>query len=106
MMKSKGLVLVAGAVLSLGMAGSALALDGGALYKEKNCFTCHGLDAKTPIMPTYPKLAGQNADYLHQQILDIKSGARSNALTAAMKPFVATITDEESTAIADWLSKQ
>jgi cytochrome c len=105
-MKMKGLVLVAGAVMAVGMMSSAVALDGAALYKEKNCFTCHGMDAKTPIQPTYPKLAGQNAEYLHQQMMDIKSGARSNGLTAAMKPFMATVSDDESTAIAQWLSTQ
>jgi hypothetical protein len=29
-------------------------------------------------MPEYPKLAGQNAKYAEQQMLDIKSGARAN----------------------------
>ena len=104
MMKMKGLVLAVSAVLSLGVMGSAAAADGAALFKSKTCFSCHGQDAKTPIMPTYPKLAGQNADYAYNQMMDIKSGARNNGQTAAMKGIMAMVTEEEAKAIADWLS--
>jgi cytochrome c len=55
------------------------------LYKQKTCWSCHGKDAKTPILPAYPKRAGQNADYLFEQMKDIKSGTRNNGQTAAMK---------------------
>ena len=40
--------------------GVAQAADGAELYKTKTCFTCHGQDGKTPIMPGYPKIAGQD----------------------------------------------
>ena len=43
----------------------APALDGEKLFKERTCLTCHGVDAKTPILPVYPKLAGQHGDYLY-----------------------------------------
>ena len=103
-MKIKALSVIAGAcLLSLGFAGNAAA-DGAALYQAKACFSCHGADANTPIMPTYPKLAGQNADYAYNQMLDIKSGARNNGQTAAMKGIVAAISDQELRAIADWLA--
>ncbi len=105
MMKMKGLVLAVSAVLSLGVMGSAVA-DGADLYKAKTCFSCHGQDAKTPIMPTYPKLAGQNADYAYNQMMDIKSGARNNGQTAAMKGIMAMVSAEEAKEIADWLSTQ
>jgi len=91
------------ATLALG-AGSALALDGQQLYQTKTCFSCHGKDAKTPIMPTYPKLAGQNAAYAAQQMKDIKSGARANGMTAAMKGVMHLVSDEEIDAIAEWLA--
>ena len=106
MTKMKGLVLAVSAVFSLGVMGTAAAEDGAALFKSKTCFSCHGQDAKTPIMPTYPKLAGQNAQYLYNQMMDIKSGARNNGQTAAMKGIMAMVTPEEAKAIADWLSTQ
>jgi cytochrome c len=92
------------AVCSLATVGQALALDGAALYKVKTCWACHGKDANTPIMPTYPKLAGQNADYAYNQMVDIKSGARSNGQSAAMKGVMHLVSDEEMRTIADWLS--
>ena len=97
----------AGAALASALAlaaGGALALDGGQLYMTKTCFSCHGKDAKTPIMPNYPKLAGQNAAYAAQQMKDIKSGARANGMTAAMKGVMHLVSDEEIDAIAQWLS--
>ncbi|MFN6960676.1 MAG: c-type cytochrome [Rhodocyclaceae bacterium] len=96
---------VISAALALAISAPVLALDGATLYKEKTCFTCHGKDAKTPIMPNYPKLAGQNAEYALQQMKDIKSGARNNGQTAAMKGVMHLVNDEEMKAIAEYLSK-
>ncbi|MES9963101.1 MAG: cytochrome c [Candidatus Sedimenticola sp. 20ELBAFRAG] len=104
MLKKKSIALAAAAVLSMGAAGTALAADGAELYKTKTCWSCHGKDANTPIMPTYPKLAGQNADYAYNQMKDIKSGARANGMTAAMKGVMGLVTDEDMRAIADWLA--
>ena len=91
-------------VLGLTAAGSASALDGAALYNSKTCVACHGKDANTPIMPNYPKLAGQNAEYALNQMKDIKNGARTNGQTAAMKGVMHLVSDEELKAIADWLA--
>ena len=85
-------------------AGPAVAADGAELYMSKTCVACHGKDAKTPIMPTYPKIAGQNADYSYQQMLDIKTGARANGMTAAMKGVMHLVSDEEIRILADWLA--
>ena len=81
-----------------------LAIEGGALFQSANCFACHGADAKTPILPEYPKLAGQNAEYLFSQILDFKDGSRGNGAAAAMKATVAPLTENQAKAIAYWLS--
>jgi cytochrome c len=86
------------------VSGLAIAADGAELYTKKTCNACHGADANTPLLPVYPKLAGQNADYLFNQMKDIKSGARSNGQSAAMKGIMAAVSDDEIRAIADWLS--
>ena len=83
--------------------GNVLALDGAELYQSKTCFACHGIDAKSPIMPNYPKLAGQNAAYTFQQMKDIKSGARANGLSLAMQAVMQMISEEEMKVIAEWL---
>jgi len=83
---------------------TAMADDGAALYAAKGCAACHGANANTPIMPTYPKLGGQSAEYALAQMKDIKSGARSNGLSAAMKAVVVTVSDEEMGKIATYLA--
>ncbi|MFQ5698762.1 MAG: c-type cytochrome [Myxococcota bacterium] len=80
------------------------ALDGAKLYREKTCIACHGPDAKTPILPEYPRLAGQNEAYIARQIRDIKSGARSNGNTAAMRGVLFLVNDREIDALAHYLS--
>ena len=82
----------------------ALALDGAKLYQEKTCWSCHGKDAKKTLTPAFPKLAGQNAAYAEAQMKDIKSGARNNGHTAAMKGVMDLVNDEEIAAIAKYLS--
>ncbi|AXS79608.1 cytochrome c [Dechloromonas sp. HYN0024] len=81
------------------------ALDGAKLYAEKTCNACHGPKGDKPLMPNYPKVAGQNAAYSEQQIKDIKSGARNNGQTAAMKGVLHLVNDEEIKAISEYLSK-
>lgn len=102
-MKKLNQTLIAVA-LAFSVTTPALAADGAALYKSKTCVACHGADAQTPLLPQYPKLAGQNKEYAVQQMQDIKSGKRNNGMSDAMKGVMHLVSDEEITAIADWLS--
>jgi cytochrome c len=81
----------------------AMAADGARLYRTKTCNICHGDDGKTPILPVYPKLAGQNKEYLIAQMRDIKTSARNNGNTATMRGIMYLVDDEEIEAIAEWL---
>lgn len=98
----KRFLLMAAAVA---LSAPVFALDGAKLYMEKTCVACHGKDAKTPLkgMP-YPKLAGQNAAYAEAQMKDIKSGARNNGQTAAMKGVMHLVSDEEIKVLSIYLS--
>ena len=97
--------LIATAMLAGAAPGQgALAADGAELYQTKTCFTCHGKDGKTPIMDSYPRIAGQNPAYSLQQMKDIKSGARSNGQTPAMRGVMHLVTDAEMEALARYLS--
>ncbi len=80
--------------------------DGKNLYMAKACATCHGPDANTPIMPAYPRLAGQNSQYLYDQMKAIKDGARANGQSAVMKGIMANVSEEEMKVIADWVAGQ
>ncbi len=77
---------------------------GAKLYQAKGCAGCHGADGKTTVMPVYPKLAGQTAEYLLNQMKDIKSGTRANGQSAVMKGVIAGVSEEEMKAMAEWLA--
>ena len=85
-------------------AAGAASLSGEALYRDKTCVACHGGDARSPILPDYPKLAGQNSAYLFRQAQDIKTGARANGNSMAMKGVMHLVNDDELRAISDWLA--
>lgn len=98
---------IAAAALLFGAVGQAQALDGAAIFKNPakgGCSACHGKDAKSPILPVYPKLAGQNEAYMFQQLKDIKSGKRNNGMTAAMKGIMHLVNEEEMKALAKYIS--
>jgi cytochrome c len=102
--KMKPRLLILAALMALA-AGTVLAADGAKLFQDKTCWSCHGKDGKTPILPSYPKIAGQNVQYIEQQMHDIKSGARSNGNTAAMKGIMVIVGDDEIKPLADYVSK-
>lgn len=85
-------------------ADPAAPVDGATLYKSKTCVACHGPEGKKGLLPTYPKLNGQNKDYLVTQMKDIKSGARANGSSAAMKGIMHLVSDAEMETIATWLA--
>jgi cytochrome c len=78
--------------------------DGETLFNQRTCFTCHGKDGKTPILPSYPLIAGQNAQYVLQQLKDIKSGARNNGSSPAMSGVMHLVNDEEMMILAEYIS--
>jgi cytochrome c len=98
------LKLILASAIAVSFATPALA-DGKALYAEKTCIACHGKEAKKPLTAEYPKLAGQNAKYAENQMKDIKSGARSNGNTAAMKGVMHLVSDAEIAELAKYLSE-
>jgi cytochrome c len=96
-----GIAVAAGLVCLLAL--PAAAQDGKALYVEKGCPTCHGPDGATTIAPNYPKLKGQNADYIAVQLKAFRSGERKGPQVALMAPMALTLTDPESELIAKYL---
>jgi cytochrome c553 len=68
---------------------------------EQVCQSCHGLDGQG-INDTYPKLAGQFADYMVKALSDYKSGARKNAI---MSGFAATLTEQDMENVAAYYSR-
>jgi cytochrome c553 len=70
---------------------SAASVDKGqALVEKGNCASCHGAGLNAPILPIYPKLAGQYPDYLYYALKAYKVGGgnpqygRNNAIMGAL----------------------
>ncbi len=97
--------LLVASILATSVSGVVYAGDGAKLFAEKTCTACHGKDGKTPLMPDYPKIAGQNKAYIERQMTDIKSGARANGNAAAMQGVMTIVTDEDIKDLAEYVSK-
>ena len=89
MKKSLFISVVASAVLAVGVAVPSYASGnieaGKAAAQKYNCAACHGADFKSPIDPSYPKLAGQHQDYLEHALIAYQRGGdnpngRANAI--------------------------
>ena len=85
---------------------SGVVLDGANLYMRRACVACHGAEGRAPIAPNYPYLAGQNKQYLIEQIKEIRNGDRNSGLASVMQGAVINISEEEIEAIAEYLSQQ
>ena len=95
-----------GLMVSLAANASGNIDNGKALTAKYNCASCHGADFNSPVDPTYPKLAGQHADYLEHALVGYKRGGdgmngRANAIMGGMaKP----LSHKEMADIAAYLS--
>ena len=74
----------------------------GAQIAGKVCAVCHGTDGNSPLSAN-PNLAGQHPGYLLKQLMDFKSGRRSNAIMAGM---VANLTEQDMRNLAAFYAGQ
>jgi cytochrome c553 len=81
---------------------SALADIAAGLKKSASCTTCHGNDGNSAAA-AYPNLAGQTAEYLVKQMMDLKEGRRPNQIMSTM---IQIMTDEDIRDLADYFSAQ
>lgn len=70
--------------------------------KAVTCIGCHGVNGNS-VVPNFPKLAGQNEDYLLKQLKDFKSGNRFDAI---MKGIVAPLSDTDMADLSAYYSQQ
>ena len=90
-----GRVLVLAAVMALGLApvqaeeARAKKIIGG------SCFLCHGSDGESA-SEVFPRLAGQNAEYIAKQLENFKNGTRKSTAMASM---VSSLSPEDMAAL-------
>ena len=78
------------------------------LLVKGGCNSCHGANYSTPIMPTYPKIAGQHRDYLFVALKSYKTDG--NATWGRSNPVMGGIAKQFSNAelkeIANYIGSQ
>ncbi|MDE2235589.1 MAG: cytochrome c4 [Gammaproteobacteria bacterium] len=90
-----GILAPAGRVYA---AGSAVAGQA----KAAVCAACHAADGNS-VNSQFPKLAGQNAGYIVQELERFKSGYRKNPIMSGM---AASLSDQDIQNLAAWFSSQ
>ena len=93
---------------SIGVAQAASADKGKALVEKANCASCHGAGLNAPILPAYPKLAGQYPDYLYYALRAYQVGgnnAQFGRNNAVMSSQVQSFSDADLQDMAAYISK-
>ena len=89
------------------VANAANKEKGQALVEKANCASCHGAGLNAPILPAYPKLAGQYADYLYYALKAYKVGngnAQFGRNNAVMGSQVQNFSDADLQDMAAYIS--
>lgn len=92
-------------LLTVGAISTANAVEGDAeagKAKASVCGACHGATGVNP-NPTYPDLAGQHEAYLVKQMVDFKSGARTDMM---MAPMAVNLSDQDMADLAAFFASQ
>lgn len=76
------------------------------VLKKGNCVACHGANFSKPLDPSYPKIAGQHADYLYAALRAYQTEGnphigRGNAIMAGM---VKPLTHAELKSVSKYIS--
>ncbi|MBI5330527.1 MAG: cytochrome c4 [Betaproteobacteria bacterium] len=95
-------------VLGFGLACAASAAPGkgdaakGAALAAQSCSSCHGPDGNSAVA-AFPKLAGQQEQYLAREMKDFKEGRRESEV---MAPFLVSLNDQDLADLAAFYAKQ
>jgi cytochrome c553 len=63
-----------------------------------NCVSCHGMNGQT-VNDTWPNLAGQNQDYLYQQLLSFSNKSRDSII---MHEIAKVLSDQQMKDVAEY----
>ena len=94
--------------IALGFSAATIAaprgdVAAGKAKAQQVCAACHGADGNKTLDSTYPKLAGQYADYLAKSLRDYQTGSRKNAIMAG---FAATLSEQDIADLAAFYASQ
>lgn len=94
--------LIAALVLGFSLPVSAKGDYEAGKAKSTTCAACHGAQGDSTV-PSFPKLAGQQRDYIYHALKDYKAGKRKNPIMAEQ---VKNLSDADMLDLAKYYSKQ
>ena len=95
-------MVIAGALIVFSSAVVAAGDPAAGKSKSTTCAACHGTDGNS-VIPIYPRLAGQHADYLVKVLRDYKSGDRSDPI---MRGMAAALSEQDILDLAAYFASQ
>jgi cytochrome c553 len=101
----------------LGAAACAIALGGGSIpaaaqgadalaagrEKYVQCASCHGADGRSTVMPQYPKIGGQTAEYVVNALKAYRDGRRLGTYAAIMAAVAKPLSDADIANLAAYV---
>lgn len=85
-------------------AAASLYRQGDTTRRIAACVACHGEEGRAPV--TAPRLAGQEARYLEQQLNDWRSGWRTEPVPGVMNTVARALSDAEIRALSSYLASR
>lgn len=75
--------------------------------KAASCFACHGATG-APIAPTFPRLAGQRAEYLYHRMVSFRHASPGDPYysKSPMTPLMANVSDQDMRDLAAFFAAQ
>ena len=98
----KKLLWIAGCAVLIASGPNWAANPAAGKEKSKTCAACHGPDGNSAA-PDFPRLAGQNYDYLVRALAEYKAGERKNAI---MAPQATNLSQRDIEDLASFYSRQ
>lgn len=98
-------IVIRASAMLLALTVAAPAVADGERAKELAatlCVACHGVDGNS-VAPTFPKIAGLQAEYLAKQLAEYIDGRRESEV---MAPIVATLERQDITPLAIYFAAQ
>ena len=85
-------------------AGETLYRAGDAVRGVTACTACHGPTGSGNPDAGFPRLGGQQTDYVVKQLKAFRDGTRANDANAMMRDIAAKMTDQQIAAVASYVS--
>jgi cytochrome c553 len=83
--------------------GERMFRGGNAATGVPACSGCHGPRGMGNPLASFPRISGQHADYVIKALKDFRAGNRSNDMNGMMRGVAQAMTDDEITAVAEFV---